>query len=523
MKHPAKLFAIIALTGILTAFVKCSPDYSNVENHNPVVITNDMTDITNTTAVGGGNVTSDGGYEITERGICWSTNEQPTIDDNSTSQGSGTGSFSIEMRNLNRNTIYHVRAYATNEQGTSYGTDKSFMTTDIVTYPVVTTIEVTEITEFTAVCGGNVISEGDGPVIARGVCYGTYEDPTVYDNKTVDGNGAGAFTSNLTNLEDETEYYVRAYATIAAGTVYGEQKTFTTPIHKTVPELTIYEPTEITGTTARCSAHVDSYGNCDMSEYGFCWSTSNNPTIIDHHVSAYNMGMNNYSHNITGLEPNTTYYVKAYAKNEKGTGYSEEVSITTLNNDNINAWLYYGGFDSYYGSWGLTNGGNDQWGVRFPENVMQQFAGTSITQIRSYFYEQGTYTLKIYKGGSTQPSTEIYSQSFNIVTQTGWNTITLNTPLAIDSSQSLWVTLCLSYNAGKYPKGSCTGVNNPDARWGCQNGSWYDVYYNNGNVDICWIIQAYVTTETKGEKGTEIMLPLTTGAPGQIKESTLRP
>ena len=96
----------------------------------PTVTTNDVTNITTSSATCGGNVTSDGGFDITARGVCWSTNPNPTINDNKTSDGSGTGSFTSNLINLTENTAYYFRAYATNEKGTSYGEEKSFKTLD---------------------------------------------------------------------------------------------------------------------------------------------------------------------------------------------------------------------------------------------------------------------------------------------------------------------------------------------------------------------------------------------------------
>ncbi len=96
------------------------------------------------------------------------------------------------------------------------------------TVAAVTTGDVTDITQATAVCGGEVKSENGWAVTERGVCWGTEPNPTPSDNCTVDGEGVGAFTSEITGLEPDTKYYVRAYAKNAAGTGFGEQKSFTT-------------------------------------------------------------------------------------------------------------------------------------------------------------------------------------------------------------------------------------------------------------------------------------------------------
>lgn len=97
-------------------------------NGMPVVTTSNLTNISSTTATGGGNVTSDGGFTVTARGVCWSTTQNPTINNSHTSSGSGTGSFVSTLTGLSANTTYYVRAYATNSMGTSYGAQMSFTT-----------------------------------------------------------------------------------------------------------------------------------------------------------------------------------------------------------------------------------------------------------------------------------------------------------------------------------------------------------------------------------------------------------
>ena len=92
----------------------------------------------------------------------------------------------------------------------------------------VTTSEVSAITTCSAVCGGEVTGDNANAVTERGVCWSTSQNPTIYDNKTIDGSGVGTYTSNLTNLASNTTYYVRAYAKDETATSYGEQMSFTT-------------------------------------------------------------------------------------------------------------------------------------------------------------------------------------------------------------------------------------------------------------------------------------------------------
>lgn len=98
------------------------------------------------------------------------------------------------------------------------------------TYTVATvkTNNVTDITLTSAVCGGEVTSDGGAVVIECGVCWGTSQNPTMSESHTIDGGETDSFTSSITGLTANTTYYVRAYATNSKGTSYGEQKSFTT-------------------------------------------------------------------------------------------------------------------------------------------------------------------------------------------------------------------------------------------------------------------------------------------------------
>jgi len=94
----------------------------------PTVTTGSVSNITSSTATVAGNVTADGGATVTERGICYSTSQNPTTANSKVASGSGTGSFSANLSGLAANTTYYARAYAINAQGTSYGSQVSFTT-----------------------------------------------------------------------------------------------------------------------------------------------------------------------------------------------------------------------------------------------------------------------------------------------------------------------------------------------------------------------------------------------------------
>lgn len=196
----------------------------------PMVTTTVVSYITQTSAYCGGIVTSMSNNPVTARGICWSTNPQPTLADAYTNDGAGVGSFTGLMSGLTPNTTYYARAYATNSLGTAYGAVVSFTTNDVTAVadlPTVITSPVTNIIQNHANCGGMVTADGGAPVTERGVCWNITGSPSVTGQHSSDGSGLGEFMSNIAGLTVNTTYYVRAYATNSAGTAYGDVISFT--------------------------------------------------------------------------------------------------------------------------------------------------------------------------------------------------------------------------------------------------------------------------------------------------------
>lgn len=193
----------------------------------PIITTHAISNINGNSATCGGNITDNKGEDIKTRGVCWNKTGNPTIQNNHTENGTGTGNFTSEITGLETGTQYHVKAYATNKNGTAYGQEVTFTTID---YATVVTNDVTDVTATTASCGGNVTDDGGGTVSAKGICWSTSPAPTLNDNHTTDGTGTGSFTSDITGLNEETKYHLRSYVTNEAGTAYGNQRTFETPI-----------------------------------------------------------------------------------------------------------------------------------------------------------------------------------------------------------------------------------------------------------------------------------------------------
>ena len=175
-----------------------------------------------------GEVTDDNGEIITERGFVWMKGEGTPTTSSSKLTADGTmGAFTATLTDLSPNQVYSFRAYAINSKGTSYG---EVMTFEIqVNLPTVTTDEVTDITDYSAVSGGDVTVDGGADILAKGVIWSRSKNPTVdLETKTDEGTGLGSFTSTMSNLTSGSTYYVRAYATNVAGTGYGEEMEFKT-------------------------------------------------------------------------------------------------------------------------------------------------------------------------------------------------------------------------------------------------------------------------------------------------------
>jgi len=122
MKLKIKLFLMLVLASSIMITTSCKKDDPTL----PKVETGNFVAKTNGTAEGGGSVTDDGFADITARGVCYSQVENPTISDQKTSDGTGQGVFTSKLSQLAPGFTYHVRAYATNSVGTSYGSDVVF-------------------------------------------------------------------------------------------------------------------------------------------------------------------------------------------------------------------------------------------------------------------------------------------------------------------------------------------------------------------------------------------------------------
>lgn len=186
----------------------------------PVTINSTIISISPSSVKCKAQIISDGGVKISARGFCWSTSPNPTILDNTTHNGSDIGSYFATITGLLNNTVYYIRPYATNADSTCYGKVQSFHFPLNIQTDVITNLSINS-----ATTGGYVSNVGSIEVLGKGVCWSIDPFPTISNDTTLVGAGAGEFSSNL-NLVDQSRYYVRAYAITNMGVFYGNEISF---------------------------------------------------------------------------------------------------------------------------------------------------------------------------------------------------------------------------------------------------------------------------------------------------------
>ena len=241
-----KYFVLIAVVcGILFS---CKP-----EPQLPSVGTHPVTEVTSESAVCSGMITDSGNAEITAKGFCWSTNQNPTLNDNVTTELSKNepafDHFTATICNLKDSTTYYVRAFATNSVGTAYGSEQTFTTLKaednggddnggeiIVELPTVTTVSVSGITYNSASITAEVLTDGGADITERGFIWNRTDAGEDNGERVKVGEGLGSYTFQLTGLLESTSYYVKAYAVNSAGEVVSEAVNFTTEANDVVVE-----------------------------------------------------------------------------------------------------------------------------------------------------------------------------------------------------------------------------------------------------------------------------------------------
>lgn len=307
--------------------------YGKVTKTVPIILTNDASSISYISIGFGGTIESDGNSTITEKGLLLAYPGDSLDYDNWERKVSiGTSTFFSYITGLQTNTEYIYRTYATNAIGVSYGEIKLTQTLSSST-PLIDMTYTDYVYSTSADVSSEIIYQGDSAVTSRGFCWDTYpSEPTLSSNLgySTNGSGIGVFSHTITGLNSNTDYNIIAYGTNAQGTNYSEiMSTITT--EPGVPMVTISHcirqlPTMNDGV---CSGEIINDGALTITGTGFVYSKTNTmPTLADGVKSSTDLeGVFGATINgMSGMPP--AYYIRAYATNSAGTGYSTVINDT---------------------------------------------------------------------------------------------------------------------------------------------------------------------------------------------------
>ena len=318
------------------------------------VTTNRVSNIAMNAATVAGNVANDEGAPISKRGIVYSySTTSPTLENaQSINLGSGIGAFSGTITNLNVNTTYYVRAYATNAAGTSYGSVESFKTLLPSLPSSLTTYSASSISKNSAYLSGFVSNSGGGTIQSKGIVYSANTSAPTVSNGTIiyGGSGTGSIGNTVYNLSSNTTYYARTFATNEAGTGYGPVVSFRTLGIELPSGITLNGASYITSNSAYVSGYVSNSGSGTITSKGVVYSTHNSsPTIYNDKSVSFGSGSGSMGGSLTNLTSNTTYYVRPYATNEAGTAYGQVIyfKTTSSNSTPTDVSTYSASFNSY--------------------------------------------------------------------------------------------------------------------------------------------------------------------------------
>ncbi|MDR1346601.1 MAG: T9SS type A sorting domain-containing protein [Bacteroidales bacterium] len=278
----------------------------------PIVSTNPISNLTQTTATLNGSVTQ--GYEpIIDNGFEW----KPATEYTWNSISISSSILTHNLTDLTPNTSYQVRAFAVTETDTTYGAIVTF-TTLAITPPPVSTNPISNLTQTTATLNGSV-TQGYEPIIDNGFEWKPAAEYT-WNSISI---SSSVLTHNLTDLTPNTSYIVRAFAVTETDTTYGSIVTFST-LAITPPTVSTNPISNLTQTTATLNGSV-TQGYEPIIDKGFEWKSA-----AEYTWNSISISSSILTHNLTDLIPNTSYQVRAFAITESNTTYGSIVPFATL-------------------------------------------------------------------------------------------------------------------------------------------------------------------------------------------------
>ena len=320
-----KKIALALLVSGIALFSSCTQEFSEAGIQ---LVTYELSSVGTTSAVGNAYISLNNEGEIDKMGFCISTEAEPDVDTGTVfwadAETDLTGnSFTAEISGLTPDTEYRVKSFAQSGARTWYGNTITFTTRAAggkgwCVVDAVSDIEPTKVTVAMAIAD-NASKE----VKEYGLCYNLTGNPTVDDIKITSKVGGYKMTAVIDELEQDTEYFVRAYFICDDEVIYSDQKSFKTlSFIKSISVFAGYR-------TAYMYGQVVLDAGSETTERGFCWGTTEKPTIDNDSYAKYGKGIGSYYALVSGLTKGETYYMRAYAINSSGVYYGLPIKFVT--------------------------------------------------------------------------------------------------------------------------------------------------------------------------------------------------
>ncbi len=268
---------------------------------------------------------------------------------------------------------------------------------------------------------------------------------------------------------------------------------------------------DINQNSATANGTIIDLGEGGIKDYGFCWSlesVSSLPTINNSIISKGSTSLlGDYSSVITGLLPNSNYYIRSYVEDENEVQYGDALKFTTPNPGGTGYWLKYDDGVNFTGI-GLTDGSNFDYAIRFPTQALTNYDGYRISKIRFFPKEAATFYAEVYEG--VNPPLYVFHEMINNPVLNSWNEYNPVYTYYIDSGVELWVGIWVTnYVMGTYPAGSDDGpaVAGAGDMISFDDGvSWESLYTGNPLLNYNWNLEVFVTNQ-KGEEARLSIIP----------------
>ncbi|MDR1813880.1 MAG: hypothetical protein LBR18_03415 [Tannerella sp.] len=274
-------------------------------------------------------IEKENGATISERGFCYGTSANPTVENSSKAvvAASGVGVYQAKIEGLSSNTTYYVRPYAINSKGVEYGDELQISTNTGLGF--VKTTPPTGIHAASAMSGGEITDKGEGTIISRGVFVSVNKDfipqDTVYS-----ADDADLFTCRITNLTPSQKYYIQAFVFNNFGYFTGNIDSLVTRDGLAVVSKADTSNLGYTGVTVLASVTNGGDETVEILERGFSWQKAKPEPVIDvDSVVKCGAGQGGFNASLTGLEAQKEYFVRPYAITQYGIVYGAQISFST--------------------------------------------------------------------------------------------------------------------------------------------------------------------------------------------------